>query len=237
MQALDALRELVRQYPDGMLPSTPCKGCGKPLNADRGHLAEVYLGTFTGLCYACQNGAAYPEQELSSGATLWNFPPHCPTWRRDREHFIGFAGCPGCASKGRIMISRHDTQGGSYPVSCEACSDRHYKHPATTAEHAHAADSAVVRKWADILSHGFRPADIALDDMVRTGHATRAQVNKWILARRAKQWNQTQPRTGQPCTCRRGQQRDNCPACEGTGYRIDFSRAEVQARLTKEQPK
>jgi hypothetical protein len=32
-----------------------------------------------------------------------------------------------------------------------------------------------------------------------------------------------QPKTGQPCTCRPGVQRDNCPQCEGTGQRIDFA--------------
>lgn len=37
-----------------------------------------------------------------------------------------------------------------------------------------------------------------------------------------------QPKTGQPCSCRRGQQRDNCPACEGTGMKIDF--AAIRAR-------
>ena len=31
-----------------------------------------------------------------------------------------------------------------------------------------------------------------------------------------------QPKTGEPCHCKRGQQRDNCPDCEGTGMRIDF---------------
>jgi hypothetical protein len=32
-----------------------------------------------------------------------------------------------------------------------------------------------------------------------------------------------QPKTGKPCGCRRGIERDNCPACEGTGQRIDFA--------------
>ncbi len=32
-----------------------------------------------------------------------------------------------------------------------------------------------------------------------------------------------QPKTGQPCSCKPGQQRDNCPQCEGTGQRIDFA--------------
>jgi len=33
-----------------------------------------------------------------------------------------------------------------------------------------------------------------------------------------------QPKTGARCGCRRGVQRDNCPACEGTGWLIDFRR-------------
>ena len=33
---------------------------------------------------------------------------------------------------------------------------------------------------------------------------------------------------GHACNCRRGQERDNCPACEGTGHRIDF--ASIRAR-------
>lgn len=33
---------------------------------------------------------------------------------------------------------------------------------------------------------------------------------------------------GNPCNCRRGQERDNCPACEGTGKRIAF--AAIRAR-------
>jgi len=37
-----------------------------------------------------------------------------------------------------------------------------------------------------------------------------------------------QPKTGFKCGCRRGIQRDNCPACEGTGWLIDF--AKIRAR-------
>ncbi len=32
-----------------------------------------------------------------------------------------------------------------------------------------------------------------------------------------------QPKTGAKCSCKRGVQRDNCPACEGTGWCIDFA--------------
>lgn len=31
-----------------------------------------------------------------------------------------------------------------------------------------------------------------------------------------------QPKTGAKCGCKRGIERDNCPACEGTGMVIDF---------------
>lgn len=37
-----------------------------------------------------------------------------------------------------------------------------------------------------------------------------------------------QPKTGAKCGCRRGQQRDNCGQCEGTGWIIDF--AAIRAR-------
>ena len=40
---------------------------------------------------------------------------------------------------------------------------------------------------------------------------------------RSKPRREYQPKTGQPCSCRPGMQRDNCPQCEGTGQRIDFA--------------
>jgi len=36
-----------------------------------------------------------------------------------------------------------------------------------------------------------------------------------------------QPKTGQKCSCKKGIQRDNCPACEGTGMMIDFKKLRV----------
>lgn len=32
-----------------------------------------------------------------------------------------------------------------------------------------------------------------------------------------------QPKTGRPCMCKAGLERDNCPRCEGTGQEIDFA--------------
>jgi hypothetical protein len=42
-----------------------------------------------------------------------------------------------------------------------------------------------------------------------------------------------QPKTGAPCSCKRGVQRDNCPNCEGTGWIIDF-KAIRDRKLEKE---
>lgn len=45
-----------------------------------------------------------------------------------------------------------------------------------------------------------------------------------------------QPKTGQQCSCRRGLVRDNCPACEGTGWVIDFAAIrERSAALRKDE--
>lgn len=43
-----------------------------------------------------------------------------------------------------------------------------------------------------------------------------------------------QPKTGAPCSCKRGVQRDNCPNCEGTGQVIDF--AAIRARRLAPKP-
>lgn len=69
--------------------------------------------------------------------------------------------------------------------------------------------------------------------MIRDGRATCPSANGkdlelWEMARAAEL--EYQPKTGQKCTCRPGQQRDNCPTCEGTGMVIDF--AAIRARGT-----
>lgn len=42
-----------------------------------------------------------------------------------------------------------------------------------------------------------------------------------------------QPKTGERCSCRRGVQRDNCPNCEGTGWRVDFQAIRNRAKNPK----
>jgi len=112
-----------------MYPEHACKGCGKPLN-EKGHRpAELHAGCYTGLCYTCERGPAQPVRQEPDGAAWWSHPPHCPSWRRDREVFVGYTGCSDCGGKGRKMVSRPDSQGGSYPMSCKTCRERYSSHP------------------------------------------------------------------------------------------------------------
>jgi hypothetical protein len=48
-------------------------------------------------------------------------------------------------------------------------------------------------------------------------------------ARVLKRAIEYQPKTGAPCFCKRGVQRNNCPSCEGTGMMIDFARIRARA--------
>jgi len=130
------IAELIKQAfaamdPDtGMFPQHNCKGCGKPLNADGGHPAELYAGTYTGLCYTCRDAGPYSVQEYPSGARLMSHRPHCPSYRMNRETYIYMPGCanPKC-DHGRIWVYRSDGSGGSYTVNCPDCWSAHHNHP------------------------------------------------------------------------------------------------------------
>ena len=111
---------------DGFFSPHNCKRCSKPLHGkDSGYPAELYAGTFTGLCYQCTDSGPVLLGRWEDGCELWEHPPHCPSWRRDREQFVGFSGCAICGGKGRLMVSRHHAAGGPYPKQCQTCSDRH----------------------------------------------------------------------------------------------------------------
>lgn len=111
---------------DGFLPEgTKCEQCGTVLKKD----AESYAGTFTGLCRACENISVRIEKVFFDRAVKISYPPHCPSWRRNRDSFIAYKDCKECGGSGKKTIIRSMAYGGSYPVSCPLCSDRFYKHP------------------------------------------------------------------------------------------------------------
>lgn len=115
----------------GFLPPHPCKRCGNPLQGmGDGRPAELYLGTYTGLCYTCERGPAYRANIYPlDGAESWSYPPSCPSWRRDRVSYIAYPDCPDCKNHPGIQGYSHG-QYGSYREYCRACVTRFSQHPA-----------------------------------------------------------------------------------------------------------
>jgi hypothetical protein len=117
----------------GMLPDDwACVRCAKPLNADGNHPAEQYAGTFNGLCYGCTGAGPYVVRTATlDGAREVSWPPHSPSWRRDREKHFAYEGCPVCDGLGIVPGTRSwGTSGGE---SCKSCYRRFYGHPVRTA--------------------------------------------------------------------------------------------------------
>ena len=113
---------------DGTVPGIKCKGCGVLLGeAGGGPIAENYMGTYNGLCYKCTSVGPYVETiYLLDGAIQVNYPPHSPSWRRDRETYHAYVDCPDCYGKGMKMVSRSMARGGSYPSYCNTCFERYH---------------------------------------------------------------------------------------------------------------
>lgn len=108
---------------NGFLLKQDCKKCQKPLQGQgEGRPAELYAGTFTGLCYSCQNGGDYIVLTEKDGARHISCAPSCPSWRRDRENYISYANCENCKGIGYFWKSgRYDR----YRSYCEPCVKRH----------------------------------------------------------------------------------------------------------------
>jgi len=132
---------------DGFYPEHGCKRCGKPLQGqDTGYPAELYAGTYTGLCYACTSEPPYEDNRcMASGARVWSHPPSCPSHRRDREIFFGFDDCS--CNHGRRTVVRSDGMGGSYGKQCPDCWEDHRSHPLVQAHEY----TQKLRLWRHVL--------------------------------------------------------------------------------------
>lgn len=112
---------------DGFIPGATCKRCGVRLQGrGEGRPAESYAGTYNGLCYPCTSRPGEVIGVFSDGAVLIEYPPHLPSWRRDRETFFAFQDCPACHGHGRTWEHSSGPFGGSFPAQCRACTDRRY---------------------------------------------------------------------------------------------------------------
>jgi hypothetical protein len=111
---------------EGFYPDHNCKRCNQPLSrTDRP--AELYAGSYTGLCYKCQNA---PMIVLAvsklDGCKRVEHAPDCPSHSRERRTFHAYDNCPACKGTGRTYVSRSLAYGGSYYTSCDACFKRYY---------------------------------------------------------------------------------------------------------------
>lgn len=101
-----------------------CESCGQALRGEgSGWDFESYAGTYTGMCYSCTNKGPFVVKDFGEGLKLWSFPPHCPSWRRNRETYFGVEGCSKCGGQGRIMVHQSFSLGGCYPKYCTDCMD------------------------------------------------------------------------------------------------------------------
>lgn len=116
---------------NGCLPAHACVKCGKELKGNNStHPAELYAGTYNGLCYSCTHNIRYVEKTYRDGATLWNYPPQRPSWRRDREKYVGYSQCPHCQGAGRY-------KNGELYEFCRPCQVKFDNEPVRKAKHEH----------------------------------------------------------------------------------------------------
>ncbi len=147
----------------GMFPAEwRCKVCKKTLNANGLHPAELYAGTYTGLCYTCEQKPYYVAKTYAlDDAMILSYPPSCPSWRRNRETYYAFGECPACKGTGitSALYANHREQ-------CKDCLNRYFTHP--------------LREWAD------RRRTQIYSAAENVWHAEVQRVARTMLRRKAK---------------------------------------------------
>lgn len=114
---------------DGFYPPHPCERCGQLLQGFNGNNpAELYAGTYTGLCNKCMREPVYVVGESDlDGVKLLSYPPACPSWSRERFLCWAYEDCPNCNGNGRHIV--WSGSGGQFSSHCKVCFDRYWGHP------------------------------------------------------------------------------------------------------------
>jgi len=134
---------------NGMLPDEIfCARCAKPLNADGNHPAELYAGTYNGLCYGCTSAGPFVAAVAQlDGCQRVSWPPKEPSYRRSREDHYGYPDCGNCQGLGA-------TGSPYYAKTCDACLARWQAHPVTVAQ----------RRWSELMHRSLQATfDRAID--------------------------------------------------------------------------
>lgn len=118
---------------DGMLPAgITCKNCDAELGTR--NPAERYAGTYTGLCYKCQNQGPFIIARYNmDGAIEISYAPSSPSWRRDREDYVAYKDCENCKGTGYKWSTRTPPSAGSYRSYCKLCFNKFYRNPIRSA--------------------------------------------------------------------------------------------------------
>lgn len=144
---------------DGMYPQHNCKQCNNPLNPNDHRPAELYAGTYTGLCYSCQNLPAYVVTCYKiDNCLIISHSPNSPSHRRDRSEHHAFIDCFVCKGTGHLYVSRSYAVGGSYYRYCADCLDRYYNQPMRMSYTA---------EVKEITENKIQPYKLALDKQFR----------------------------------------------------------------------
>lgn len=132
---------------NGFLPPQPCRRCGRQLEGEgSGRPAELYAGTFTGLCNGCTNAPDYSMSDPGDPkANIVSCSPALPSWRRDRETFVAFADCPYCLGHGYAWRSGSTHR---WRQQCDVCADRRWNRYARAREHWYRKRFEEIRKAA-----------------------------------------------------------------------------------------
>lgn len=118
---------------NGFYPAHGCRRCGTPLQGQgSGRPAELYAGTYTGLCYPCTSKPGpLDEAPGPGGSRLVSFPPPLPSHRRDRVQFVAFGDCLACGGAGSSShyVEYRDwygrpCSGVNHREQCRPCEER-----------------------------------------------------------------------------------------------------------------
>ena len=116
---------------NGFYPPHNCRNCGLPLSGENGpRPAELYAGTYTGLCYKCQSIAkAVVHTSHLDGAMHISYRAQNYSGLGSRVCYVAYADCPVCNGNGRIK-GEYNRNACCYSYRhCMTCHHRYYEEP------------------------------------------------------------------------------------------------------------
>lgn len=108
---------------NGFLPPHNCRNCNQPLSGENGpRPAELYAGSYTGLCYKCQQlDKAIVHTSTLDGALRVTYRAENYSGLGSRVSYVAYPDCPVCNGDGRIK-GAYSSSACCYRYSrCQEC--------------------------------------------------------------------------------------------------------------------